>query len=243
MKSEKLPVVSAMVVVHNRVDFIEECLSSILIQDFTDFEVVIYDDGSDDGTDVICREYRNRYPEKIFYYRSDVNRGVGRARQEALKHCRGWYVAICDSDDIFLPKRFSTQVQALDADEHTGIVFGRCIEIDEQGNPTGTVHYVKEPAKLATGNVAVLTNNLLNPTVMARKQAIVEVGGFNDYKIWEDLDLFLRIMQQYAIKYLDVDLTYYRSHDMNTSTLENNTLTQVFKQIMWSLKRAKGEIG
>lgn len=90
--------VSVIVPVYNVERYLSQCLDSILNQTFHEFEIIIVDDGSEDGSSEIIREYSKKYPKKIKAFFQE-NKGQSVARNFALKHAEGEYVAFVDSDD------------------------------------------------------------------------------------------------------------------------------------------------
>lgn len=98
--------VSVIVPVFNRKDYIEKCLNSIVNQTFRNFELIVVDDGSDDGTGEICDEYGKRHLQlKVIHQR---NEGVSKARNTGIKYAQGEYCTFIDSDD-YLPLNYLQQ--------------------------------------------------------------------------------------------------------------------------------------
>lgn len=97
---------SVLVPVYNVKTYLEQCLDSILTQDLQDYEVIIIDDGSTDGSGLICDKYKEKYPKKITV-KHKKNEGLIMARRDAIKLAKGEYLIFCDSDDFFEPGAFS----------------------------------------------------------------------------------------------------------------------------------------
>lgn len=109
---------SVLVPVYNVKEYLKQCLDSILSQDFQDFELIIIDDGSFDGSEKICDDYKDRFPEKIIL-KHKKNEGLIMARREAIKLASGDYILFCDSDDFYEPGAFSllkTKIDKFNAD-------------------------------------------------------------------------------------------------------------------------------
>lgn len=111
--NNKAPKVSIIVPVYNRETMIEECINSILQSEFHDFEVIIIDDGSTDGTSQICRRMADSDNRIKYVYQH--NGGVSAARNHGLKLCQGEWVTFVDSDDIILPFHLNVINMANDA--------------------------------------------------------------------------------------------------------------------------------
>ena len=104
------PAVSVIVPVYNSASTLERCLESLLAQSFTDFEIILVDDGSTDGSADICAGY-SRHDSRIKVI-SQPNRGVSAARNLGLDNASGEYVAFCDSDDMVRPSWLSSMMAA-----------------------------------------------------------------------------------------------------------------------------------
>ena len=132
MKSQGIPVVSIIIPVYNVGPYLRECLESILRQSYTDFEVLLVDDGSTDASGSICEDYAAK-DTRIRVFHQD-NQGVSSARNLALNHVQGRYVLFLDADDFwYVDTCLETLVnEALRTD--ADIVRGEYKTVDEQGN-------------------------------------------------------------------------------------------------------------
>ncbi len=110
----KSPKVSVFFITYNHEKFVRASLDSLLSQSFQDFEVVIGDDASTDGTKEILMEYQRRYPDKIDLVLNKTNVGVTANSNLILARCRGEYVCFLAGDDIYYPEKLRLQVQAMD---------------------------------------------------------------------------------------------------------------------------------
>ncbi len=125
-----MPRVSVIIPTHNRRAMLLEAINSVLIQTFQDFEILVVDDGSTDGT----REAVGNIPDLRVRYFYQKNAGRSAARNRGLAESRGEFVAFLDDDDLFLPHKLEVQVRELDADPEVGLVVGGWQKIDEKGN-------------------------------------------------------------------------------------------------------------
>jgi glycosyltransferase involved in cell wall biosynthesis len=105
-----MPTVSVIIPTYNRANYICEAIDSILAQTYADYEIIVVDDGSTDGT----RQALQRWIDDgtICYYYQE-NRGESAARNHGIRKARGQYIAFLDSDDLFLPTKFEKQVACL----------------------------------------------------------------------------------------------------------------------------------
>ena len=174
--------------VYNSVKYINEAIDSILNQTFENFEMILVDDCSNDGTRKIIESYNdNRI--KILY--NTENRGVAYTRNRALEHSRGEYIAIMDHDDIALPTRLEREVQFLDENPDYGVVGGRVQTIRQDGTviKRTNVAYVNPDYIKA---IFLFRNVFCNSEVMfrselARKNNIryeEKCYGMEDFKFW-----------------------------------------------------------
>ncbi len=125
------PTVSVLMPVYNGERYLRPAIESILAQTFTDFEFVIIDDGSNDTSPSILRQYADRDPRVKLFLRE--HRGVPDTLNEAFATSRGKYLARMDCDDVALPERFARQVALLDADPAVVCAGGYFQLIDGRG--------------------------------------------------------------------------------------------------------------
>ncbi len=186
------PRISVLISVHNTESYIEEALRSIYNQTCQDFEVVIIDDASTDGTSEILLKMKDR---RTVIYRNSVNRGLTKSLNIGLKLCRGEYVARMDADDISHPQRFERQVKFLEENPDCAAVGSWCYRIDADGKIHGA--YDRRPTSPEDIKNRLLAGNCIaHTTAMIRKAAFVKIGGYNDkYMYAQDHDLWLRLSE------------------------------------------------
>ena len=184
------PLVSVVIPAYNAASRIRETLDSVFAQTYTNFEIVLVNDGSPD-TEALEQAIRG-YGDKLVYIRHE-NRGPSGARNTAIRAARGKYIACLDSDDIYLPDHLNRLVslieeKALDlvySDYYltrNGAHVGRAFEQEPQSSPVTF-------EKLLTEDCCVATSAML-----ASRQAMIDAGLF-DERFWrcEDFDLWLRM--------------------------------------------------
>src|SRR5437773_1043469 len=120
-----MPLFSVIVPAYNRADLIRETLDSVLAQEFDDYEIVVADDGSKDATAQVVSDYARQHPGKIKLFMQE-NRGEGAARNLAIRHATGDYVAYLDSDDVYFPWALATLARVVREYNHPAIVIGTC---------------------------------------------------------------------------------------------------------------------
>ncbi len=187
-----LPRVSVVLPVYQRSSALRPTVDSILAQSFTDWELILVDDGSTDDTAAVCRSYQD---PRVRYLRQE-NAGHAVARNRGFQGARGEYVAFLDHDDRWLPEKLALQVAHLDAHPHHGVVYGQWERINETGEVVGAgddAHYQGEVLHdLLREGQFLWTMSL----PMMRMEMVRQVGGFDPaMDTSDDHDLFLKLAQ------------------------------------------------
>lgn len=203
------PLISIIMPVYNCGDFINQAIDSILDQSFSDFELLIINDGSFDETERIVLAFRDK---RIKYHRLDRNTGNYHARNIGLKVAKGKYVAVMDADDIALPKRLETQYNYLESHDDV-LATGTCFLFGING------FKAERPVSYMDIKLALLDNNcILHPSLMIRKSVLDDLSGYNEnYKYSSDYDLVCRIANKGPIINLPETLMVYRWHKSQIS--------------------------
>src|SRR5574337_526053 len=142
VNSDKL--VSVIVPVFNAEPFIDQCMESLVNQTYRDLEILVLDDGSQDGSLSILRAWQEKDPRIVVYSRE--NRGLIATLNELIAQCRGRYIARMDADDYCDIDRIRLQVQALDSD--LALIGSNCLVIDENSNIVGRFNYERKHRNL-----------------------------------------------------------------------------------------------
>jgi glycosyltransferase involved in cell wall biosynthesis len=119
------PLVSIITPFLNTEKFFEECIQSVLQQTYPNWELMLIDDGSSDGSTAIAQDYASRHGDRIFYcaHPNRENRGASASRNLGIQTSRGAYIAFLDSDDIYLPKKLEDQVAILNSQPEAGMLY------------------------------------------------------------------------------------------------------------------------
>jgi glycosyltransferase involved in cell wall biosynthesis len=195
--------------VFNTAAYLQEALASITSQSFQDFELVVLDDGSTDGSTQLLRNFANKEQRMRLIVRE--NRGLIATRNELLGAAKGKLIAWMDSDDISLPNRLSLQVSAFDADPELVCLGGSAQCVDPHGQNLNIERY-----PLTHGDILIDQQKggaMRFPTTMMRRDFARQVGGFREpFKIGEDFDLLLRLSEVGKMANLPMVLYLYRQH-------------------------------
>lgn len=181
------PKVSVLMPVYNAERYVGEAIESILAQTFEDFEFIIVDDASTDGTPAVLDTFDDH---RIARLRNDRNLGIPSTRNRCVAQATGEYVAWMDGDDLSAPTRLARQVDYLDKHPEIAALGTWAQIIAATGEPVATLAPVSDPAEIRVhldrGNVIV------GASVTARRGAILSVGGYRPL-MGEDYDLWLRL--------------------------------------------------
>jgi glycosyltransferase involved in cell wall biosynthesis len=206
--------ISVLMPVKNAERFLRDSIVSVLSQSYADFELLVIDDRSDDGSLAICQEYA-RSDIRITVLQNQ-NSGVSNALNHGLKLAKGRYIARIDADDVCVPHRFERQIAVLEANPGIAVAGASAWIINGLGVVIGSL---KPPIKASDIRLQLLnTNCIIHPSVMARLEVVKEVGGYRPvFEGCEDYDLWLRITAVADIINLSDMLLYYRMHDSQVS--------------------------
>ncbi len=199
--------VSVVIPAYNSMAYLPETITSVLNQTYTDFEVVVVNDGSTDNT----KEWVSQIDDSRIRLISQENRGLAGARNRGIEESQGKYLAFIDADDLWSPTKLAEQVKILDNHPEIGVVCTWVTYVDEQGNSTGRIvqnqheghiwHKLTESNLLECGSVA-----------MVRQECFDRCGVFdrNLGSFVEDWDMWLRIAKYYQFKVVKKPLVSYR---------------------------------
>ena len=202
------PNVSVPMTVYNGERFVEEAIESILRQTLRELELVIVDDGSDDGTPDIL--YRKHTDERITVISRPLI-GRGRALNLALDNAHGEYVALLDADDVAEPDRLEKQCAYLDTHPEVGAVSGgkRLVYDDERGDRIYTVPLEDAAIRRRLPR----SNPMVHTAAMMRRALLEEAGGYNEaLKVCVDYKLWIRIAGRTRLANLPDILVTERDH-------------------------------
>jgi glycosyltransferase involved in cell wall biosynthesis len=186
------PAVSIIVPAYNTAHLIGETLESIAAQTYTDYEVIVVNDGSPD-TPALERALEP-HRERIVYLRQE-NRGVSAARNTAIRASRGEYIALIDSDDTWEPEYLEVQVAALEADPTLDVVYPDARIVGDHPKAGRTYMDVYPSRGEVTFEALVTLRCNVLCSVLARRAALVRAGLYDaSLRCVEDFDLWLRVV-------------------------------------------------
>ncbi|HEX6386757.1 MAG TPA: glycosyltransferase [Anaerolineae bacterium] len=237
MRSNSL--VSVIIIFLNAEQFLEEAIESIFAQSYGNWELLLVNDGSTDGSTAIACEYARQYPGKVCYleHEEQQNRGMSASRNLGIRHARGEYVAFLDSDDVWLPHKLAQQVAILDTRPEAAMVYGPTQWwyswtgkpedsgrdfVLEAGVPANTL--IQPPLLLAR----FLQMESISPctcSVLLRREVVERVNGFEESfrGLYEDQAFFAKLCLAAPILVTDECVARYRQHTNSGSSIARKT--------------------
>jgi glycosyltransferase involved in cell wall biosynthesis len=205
------PAVSVVLPVYNGAPYLRAAVESILGQTFTDFELIAVDDGSRDSSLSILQDYAAADARvKVI---SRPNTGIAGALNDGIAAARGPLLARMDADDIALPTRFEKQVAFFAAHPEVVLLGSRVLLVDPYDSPVYESDHQTEHDAIVELMLAGSGWSVVHPASMMRTAAVRAVGGYQPSRVpTEDLDLFLRLVEQGRVANLPEVLLRYRQH-------------------------------
>jgi glycosyltransferase involved in cell wall biosynthesis len=217
-----MPTVSCILAVYNARRYVREAAESILQQTYRDFELILLDDGSTDGSAEILDELAARDPRVRLVRRP--NKGLTPTLNEGLALAGGPFVARMDADDVSLPERFEKQVAFLESRPDVVCVGSQIETMDPYGSrldrPLHPLTHGQIDADLLKG----IGWSIVHPAAMMRTLAVRRVGGYREqFSTSQDLDLWLRLAEVGQLANLPDVLLRYRQHFESVASTKAQT--------------------
>lgn len=219
--------VSIIMPVYNSEKYLQDAINSVLGQSYSNFELIIVDDGSTDNSLNIAGEFAKK-DNRVTVIALKENQGFAIARNEGLKRARGEFVTGMDSDDIMLPNAIKARVEFLNSHPEVDLVFGKIHKvINGEGNPIENAFfeeiqqfYRRKKEHNFYGKLKKLELWIPNADVtsMFRRDLLFREGYYEENLMYGgDKEFFFRIMRDSNISYLAEPIVFYRLHDSNNS--------------------------
>ena len=204
-----MPTISVVIPVYNGMKYLPETMESVLGQTFTDFEVIVVNDGSTDNT----REWVEQIQDNRIRLINQTNQGsASAARNKGISQAKGDYIAFLDADDVWESTKLAKQLEAFKVNPEVGLVYTWVAYINGEGKSTGRVFQHQDEGevweKLVQQNIVECGS-----VAMVRRQCFTELGVFDQsLRIAEDWDMWLRIANNYNFAVVPEALVKYRQH-------------------------------
>ncbi len=222
--------VSVIMPTYNRSRLIGKAIESVICQTYSDWELIIVDDGSTDQTEEMVQKYVQT--DRRIRYLKQQNTGCASARNRALAESVGKYIAFIDDDDVYLPDKLELQVKFLDENPETGFVYSDTELVDSQGKHLRNVPEVPQKSFLE-----LIMGFAVPPVaILMRRECFEKVGGFcTELRSTDDYDMWLRIAKEFPIAYFPSRVAQYVWHDGNLTLNQRKTtanLMFIYKRLM-----------
>lgn len=236
MYKDNYPLVSVAIITYNQRSFLLECINSVLDQDYPNFEIVVADDGSTDGSQEMLRNLSSNYPGKFALRLAGKNSGITPNSNSAHSACRGKYIAWMGGDDLMLPKKLSRQVAYMEENPNCVICY-HDLEIFESPSQK-KLGLISERATPRNGTAKQLIRHgcfMGACSVMVRASSAPTEGFDSRVPIASDWLYYIRTAQFGGyIHFLPSILGKYRRHARNVTNgtkfqvMENSSLQDHF---------------
>lgn len=222
------PKISVILPVYNCEKYLKQSIESVLTQTFTDFELIIINDGSIDGSEGIIKSFSD---ERIVYVKNETNLKLIASLNKGIKIARGEYIARMDADDISHKDRFACQFKYLEQHKDIGICSTWARIIDNDGKVTGRI---KNPTSPNIIDCSLLfTCPLLHPSIMGRSDVFKQFRYSKEALHIEDMELWSR-MSINGVRMANISkyLINYRWHEDNVSVINDTFQNESKKAIL-----------
>jgi glycosyltransferase involved in cell wall biosynthesis len=202
------PKVTVVITVYNREKYVAAAIESILAQTFSDFELLVIDDGSSDGSREVIQSFRDPHVHLVC---NETNLGIPRTRNRGIQLAHGEYLAFLDSDDWAYPERLAKQVDFLDRHPDYAAVGAWIAWMNEEGRSLRRIkRKPASPDEIAARRL--FRQGIENSTSMARTAVLRSYGHQEQFDISSDFDLWSRIAATYKLATLPEVLVRRRMH-------------------------------
>ena len=208
--------VSVVMPVYNGEPFLSEAIESILNQTFRDFEFMIVDDGSQDGSAAVICEYARR-DERIRLIQLEENSGPASAQNLAIAEARGKFIALMDCDDVSLPERLRIKVEYLERHPEIGIIGAGVHLVDQDLQPISAKDYPLRHAEIVL-RLLLLDSAMSGAAILMRAEVWHDVGPYERWLIsTQDTEFLTRAVSKTRVANSPECLYLYRQHGNNIS--------------------------
>lgn len=229
-----MELVSVLMPAYNAEKYIRESIESVINQTYSNWELIVVNDGSKDNTQGIVEEYIDQYPKQIRLINIIENGGISDALNKALERANGKYICWLSADDLFLDYALETWANYI-LKINSDMIFSDYENIDSESKLLKKFHLDKDLNDVICNNsyqpyrAILFCSWLINGcSVMIKKSCFDLVGSFNPrYKYAHDYDMWQRIASMFSVKYLDIVCVRTRVHSEQGTMLGNNDVDSI----------------
>ena len=227
MSTTDSPQVSLLMPLYNAAPFVREAVESILAQTFTDFELLVIDDGSTDGGPEVVAAICD---PRVRMLTGAQQGGPAAARNRGLAEAVGSFIGFFDSDDVAASDMLAKSLEVMDVNPEVGLVGGWLQPINEAGSPTGNPEgYGDRPEKLSP--TMLFRNCLPTSTLLVRREVIKDQRFDKTLTVASDFDLWARLTVATEARVLTQALGKYRAHPANITHRKGAALAECVGRI------------
>lgn len=234
-KSILNPTVTIYITNYNYGNYLGKAIESVLSQTYTDYELIIIDDGSTDNSKDIIKKYQDK---KNIYTIFQENKGLNVSNNIALNFSRGKYIIRLDADDYFAPQAIEVMVSELNRNQDHAMVFPDYYHIDEAGN---IIEEIKRHD--FTNNVTLLDQPAHGACTMIRIDILRSIGGYDEeFNRQDGYDIWLKISKLFPVKNISLPLFFYRQHQKSITKNEDKlfeTRTKIIEKKLKEMDKKK----
>ncbi len=217
------PLVSIAIITFNQIDYLRECIESVLSQDYPNTEIVVADDCSTDGTVKMLNDYADRYPGKFVLRLALNNKGITANSNEAHFACRGKYIAWMGGDDLMLPGKITSQVELMEKDNSIVISYHNLDVFDSDSGKS--LYFYNQDCKEGDARTLVKYGTFNGACSTMVLRSATPKHGF-DTRIPIASDWLYWVETAYGggkIRYIDKILGKHRRHQGNVTNLTSKS--------------------
>lgn len=229
----KQPLVSVIINCYNGEKYLRECLNSIVAQTYQNWEIIFWDNLSNDRSKLILDEYSNY---NINYFKSENYLELYKARNFAIEKTSGKYICFLDVDDFWIKEKLDYQVKFLEENENFQMVYSNYFTFDQKKN----LFFIQNDFELPNGKITsnLLKNYTIGILTTCIRKNVFKDNSFNDkYEIIGDFDFFIKLSKKINIGCIQKPLANYRIHEKNYSKKKINLYISELSD--WLKKNAK----
>jgi glycosyltransferase involved in cell wall biosynthesis len=216
---EKLPKISIVTPSYNQGEFLEDTIRSVIQQDYPNLEYIIIDGGSTDGSVDIIQSHAS----SLTYWVSEEDRGQSHAINKGMAHASGRILSFLNSDDTLEPGALTQVAEAYQRNTSAGAYVGHGVKVDRRGR----IEYYKKPSDLSFQGICQWMDgrNFMQPSCFFTREAWEAAGPMDEsIHIALDVDLWLRIAQQFELIPIDALLSRAKIHENAKTTAHQNLM-------------------
>ncbi|HUI83597.1 MAG TPA: glycosyltransferase [Candidatus Binatia bacterium] len=233
-----MPPVTIIMNVRNGAETLRAAIDSVLAQTCGDWELIVWDDCSSDGSAAVVSSYRDR---RIRYFLAREHTSLGQARDDAIAAATGEWIAFLDQDDLWLPHKLERQLAL--AEPGVGLIYGRTVRFYPRGRERD-YDQAHEYELLPEGDIfsQLFTRScfIAMSSAVFRRSAIAAIGGIpGEVRIIPDYYLYVAVARQYRVRAVQEVVCRYRMHP---GSMSHVSALEMHKEVLWLIDRWAGDL-